>query len=200
PAALVLRLVHGEVRLRQNRVLVGHVGRAYGDAHAGGDMDLVAFYAEGRAQDVDELRRQNCRISGVAKPGLNDGELVAAETRDRVDLPQALLEPLCDRHEQLVSHLVAERVVDVLELIEVEKEDRKTVVASLHPADLLLEALAEHHSVRQVGQEIMAGRVYGHLLGTLALDDFLLEVGGEDLQAVSAVAAAHQISNQQRRE
>ena len=46
----------------------------------------------------------------------------------------------------------------------------------------------------------MAGRVYDHLLGTLALDDFLLEVGGEDLQAVSAVAAAHQISNQQRRE
>ena len=49
-------------------------------------------------------------------------ELVAAEPRERVALPQARLEPARHRDQQLVADQVAEAVVDDLEAIEIEIE------------------------------------------------------------------------------
>ena len=49
-----------------------------------------------------------------------DGELVAAEPRQRVALPQAGLEPPRRRDQQLVADQVAEAVVDDLEAVEIE--------------------------------------------------------------------------------
>ena len=57
---------------------------------------------------------------------------------------------------------MAERVVDFLEMIEIEAEHRE-LVAALDEPQRLLELLAEQRPVRQIGQRVMARHV-GNLL------------------------------------
>jgi hypothetical protein len=62
------------------------------------------------------LRR--CEILG------DDGELVPAQPADEVDLAHAFLQSRRDLGEQSIAGGVAERVVDVVETVEVEGEHR----------------------------------------------------------------------------
>ena len=63
--------------------------------------------------------------------GLGDGrslrgqqrELVAAEARDQVVGPELLADPFGDGDQQLVTGRVPERVVDDLEVVEIEEDD-----------------------------------------------------------------------------
>ena len=59
----------------------------------------------------------------------DDEELVAAQPRDGVRRPHGVVEPRRQRDEQVVAGLVAERVVDELELVEVGEQhgDRPAV-------------------------------------------------------------------------
>ena len=61
------------------------------------------------------------------EPVQQNGELVAAQPRQRVSRPQARLEPARHRDQQLVADQVAEAVVDDLEAIEIEIEHREPV-------------------------------------------------------------------------
>ena len=72
-----------------------------------------------------------------------DPELVAAEARNGVAGPHRLLEAGRRRGEQLVADLVSETVVDQLEAIEVEEQDRRQRRAGAAGADRLLEAVDE---------------------------------------------------------
>jgi len=61
----------------------------------------------------------------VGRREREDSELVAAESRDGVSVAQAADEALGDELEQHVAVLMAERVVDVLELVEIHDEHRQ---------------------------------------------------------------------------
>ena len=65
---------------------------------------------------------------------------------------------------------MAERVVDVLEVIEIETQDRKLIAAFGKPQSLF-ELLAEQRPVRQVGQRVMARHVGNLFLGGLPFRD-----------------------------
>ena len=53
-----------------------------------------------------------------------DRELVAAEARDRVAGAQLAVQARADRAQQLVAGVVAERVVDDLQVVEVQEQQR----------------------------------------------------------------------------
>jgi hypothetical protein len=61
----------------------------------------------------------------VLDVGAQDGELVAAEPGDDVAGPGRLAQPRGDLQQQAVAGLVAEAVVDQLEVVEVQEEDRE---------------------------------------------------------------------------
>jgi hypothetical protein len=61
---------------------------------------------------------------------LNWAEFIAAEARHHVSVAHAVFQPLAHRAQQLVARRVAERVVDVLEMIEVQVEDREAGAAA----------------------------------------------------------------------
>ena len=68
---------------------------------------------------------------GVGRGRQQDGELVAAEPGDRVARAQDAGDARADELQQLVAAVVAERVVDLLELVEVEEHhDRPRAVAA----------------------------------------------------------------------
>ena len=61
----------------------------------------------------------------------DDGELVAAEPPDEIDLAHAFLQPRRDLREQRIAGGMAERVVDVLEAVEIEAEHRHQLAVPL---------------------------------------------------------------------
>ena len=105
---------------------------------------------------------------GVAQ---HDGELVAAEAGDDVGLAHALAQRAADGADDLVAGLVAARVVDVLEAVEVEQEQRAAAAVAGGVADELGQLLVEAAAVEQVGQRVVVGQVLELGLEALALRD-----------------------------
>ena len=95
----------------------------------------------------------------------HDRELVPAEPRERVAGPQRLLQARADLAQHLVAGRVPERVVELLEAVEVDQQQRDVAV-------LVLERLGQ--PVQQVAAVAEAGQVVGDrvaLGGAEALDD-----------------------------
>ena len=67
--------------------------------------------------------------AGVAGTAQEHAELVAAEPRGRVGGAQDRAQPLAHLAEQLVAGVVAERVVELLEAVEIEQQQRQAGVA-----------------------------------------------------------------------
>ena len=98
----------------------------------------------------------------------HDGELVATEARRHVARAQRLVDAQADRRENLVAALVAPAVVDVLEVVQVEEEQRNLLLRLLPDRDDVLELLLEERPVRKAGQRVVQ-RQLPELLLRLAL-------------------------------
>src|SRR3954463_10068502 len=70
---------------------------------------------------------------------LDDGEFVAAKPGQHVAGAQRGFQPLCDLTQQRIAGTVTERVVDVLEAVEVEHQDRESRTTVLQTALELVE-------------------------------------------------------------
>ena len=101
------------------------------------------------------------------------GELVTAETGDDVGVAQAEDESPRDRLEDVVAGLVAVRVVDALEVVDVDVQDRGAAVGPAGPLALPLELLLEPATVEQTGQRVVLGETGQLSLDALSLVDVL---------------------------
>ena len=109
-------------------------------------------------------RRARARPTSIASPGAGDvgeqdAELVAAEPGDGVALAQrrgAGARPTS--LQQQVAVVVAERVVDLLEPVEVDQEERCVGPSACARQDRLVGAVAEEAAVRERGERVVAAR------------------------------------------
>ena len=125
-----------------------------GDAGAGADVDEVAFDRERLRQHLDDLARDEHRAVGTFGRQQHC-ELVAAQPHDGVGPAlQRLMQAVGDLAQQQVAHVVAERVVDLLEPVEIQGQHREPAMAALRAADRLREPVVEQRPVRQTGQRI----------------------------------------------
>jgi hypothetical protein len=100
-----------------------------------------------------------------------DDELVAALARDGVLQADALGEAPRHLPQQLVADVVAERVVDVLEVVEVDEEHRDLALGALRVGDGMREAVLQQRAVRQPREVVVVGQVLDPLLDHLAVGD-----------------------------
>ena len=105
--------------------------------------------------------------------GQQDRELVAAEAGEHVGLAQAAAQRVGDAHDQLVAGGVAERVVDRLEVVEVEHDRRALRPVALDVGDVALELALERAAVEQPGERVVVGHVAQLGLVAAALGDVL---------------------------
>ena len=95
----------------------------------------------------------------------DDRELVAAEPRQGVARPQRLLQARADLAQHLVARRVPERVVELLEAVEVDQQQRDVAVLVLERLGQPVEQVAAVAEARQVvGDGVALG-------GAQALDD-----------------------------
>src|SRR2546421_6347611 len=88
-------------------------------------------------------------VTGICDIGLDHSELVAAEPGDMIGISDAI--PEAPRHgfQQLIADMMSERVVDALELVDIDVKQRE-LLAAAGSLQFLFDSFAEQHPVRQV--------------------------------------------------
>ena len=173
---------------------------ARGDADREADVERLLA---GRDRHHERLERALGDLHGAPLGILvadhEHGELVAAEPGDDVVAADRVHEPGRDAAQQLVADRVPERVVDALEVVEVDEHHRDLALGVA--LERLAHALAEQRAVGQPGQRVVVGLVLELVLEVAQLGDGLLEavvlergagVGGQRLEqrAIGAGEAA----------
>ena len=121
---------------------------------------------------TDALGDHPSRLGG--NPLEDDDELVAPEPGELVPRPTERPEEARELDEDDVPRPVPQGVVDDLEVVEVEEEERAGR-ASARPGHDPLEALFRRAPVPEVRERVVEGEVADPLLGTAALRDVLLD-------------------------
>ena len=155
----------GRVERRVDRLQellgLGAVVRSTGDAHAGADVDAVAVDFVGRAEDLVEAACNDLELPAGAQRLDHHRELVAAEARDHVLRPERFAQALGYRLQEGVAGGVAERIVDVLELVEVDPDEAETrrlgsrVERRLDRGDAAVETRAQLSAVGETREAVL---------------------------------------------
>ena len=146
-----LGVVHRDVRALEERPDGRAVLGIERDADARLQLHGHAAERERAAQGVLQAHRQLDHGAAVGYAVEQDRELVAAEPGERVAAAQDGLQAARDLDQQLVAVVVPERVVDLLEAIEVDQQHRAEPVA----AQGALGAAMQERAVGQVGERVV---------------------------------------------
>src|SRR5215211_904211 len=118
--ATVLRPVHRQIRVAQHvRRLPARFAR-YGDAYAWSNEHLPTTEGEGCSQLLQDAFRYANGTSLITVLEQED-ELVSAEACDGVLGPGYFLQTAAHQNEQLVAHLVPQRVVYDFEVVQIHE-------------------------------------------------------------------------------
>ena len=205
PPALpgTLGRVEGEVGLTE------HLGgpacpgcRGHADAHR---RRQPAGDVERGAESVHDPRGHLLDVGGVRGALDEYRELVPAEPCCRVARPQDAGEAGGDGDQEVVAHAVAHRVVDELEVVQVDEKDPNHTSATVAGTERPLDPIPEQHPVRQTGERVVERTVSELVLQFPLLGDIpqgehdaahrrvVAEVAGGDLDIEAAAIRAHDL-------
>src|ERR1022692_2691368 len=128
------------------------------------------------SQDVADSLCHHLRPSGERDSLDKYDELVAPEPTHRVPFTESTGKSGGHTGEQLITCLMPQGVIDVLEVIEVEKQCCQWGVLASGARQHLFGSVEDQRAVGKPGESIMEGRVGQLILGVLATSD-VTEVG-----------------------
>ncbi len=129
----------------------------------------MAVELEGPRQRLGQAARQRDDVLGLLNFLGHDRELVAAETAHRVDVADGVAQAPRDLDQQEIAHGMTERVVDLLEPVEVDAQHRDAGPSALGAHERALQAIVEQEPVRQIGQRVVMRDVVHPLFRRRAL-------------------------------
>ena len=185
PAPGVLGGVERKVDIADQLVAVGAMLGRERDADRGADHHALALNRIGLRERVDDFLRHVAERVAVLVAGDDHLELVAAQTPAAPMAVDRALEPLGDLLEQRVARRVAERIVDMLEAVEIEHQHRAGALASAGRGEDLLQCLAHLHAVGETGERIIVGKARDLLFGAALFG----EVGTVAAEAAEVLVA-----------
>ncbi len=116
---------------------------------------LVLAHRVVLAELVDQLLRHRGGLARLGDVLQQHAELVAADARDEVVAAHAGAQARGDHLEQAVAHVVAEPVVHLLEVVEVDEQHGGGLVVAPRVRHGFARALLEHGAVRQPGERVV---------------------------------------------
>ena len=181
-AADLLGRVHRGVGLLDQRDGVVGVEREHRNPDRARQRGRLVGQAEGHQERLPDPGQHRHRLEGRMRgveTRQDHHELVAAQARNGIGLADGRGEALGHRLQQLVAGIVAERVVDALEMVEVEEQARDVRGVALRLREDLLQPLVEERPVRQPREDVVLRELVGVRRRDLelvrALRDFLLQ-------------------------
>jgi len=104
----------------------------------------------------------------------DDGDdLVRPHTGRAARIAETLHEPADQRLQHLVADVAPERIVDVLEAIDVEHRERETALTPGRPFEVTCQPLQQQRAIRKAGERV----VVGEIVEALGLDDVIERKG-----------------------
>ena len=166
--AIFLGDVHRDVgALHEHFGLGAMLGRDR-NADAAVHVEVQPFDGERLLHGRNQLARGQLG-AGLSDAGQHDGELVAAEARDRIRFAQLELQPMPDLAQHGITHQMPHRVVDLLEPVEVHDQHRQRIARAQRIGDRHLEPVLEQRPVRQIGQAVVVREMADALFGFRSL-------------------------------
>ncbi len=169
-AAVGLGAIHRQIGILDQLLEIGAVARRQRNADAGIGRELMAEALIGLPDRLMNSRNEFHDIGDVAGVGLNHRKFVAAKPRDKIGVPDAAPEPRSHDLQQFVADMMSERIVDALELVDVDIEQCE-LLALTGSLQLAFDLFAEQHPVRQIGQCVVMRKMRDLLVGAPALGD-----------------------------
>ncbi len=158
-AAFVLGAVERHVGVAHDVGGAARIAVDHRDADRGADHDVLAVDRVGRADRGDQALGHRHHLGVVVADRGNHRELVAAEAGHQVVAAQRVRQPQRNAADQFVADRMAERVVDVLEMVEIDIEHGGRRRAGAHLFDHRLQPLAEENAVGQAAERIVHGEM-----------------------------------------
>ena len=155
-SAVALDHVHLAIGHREQLVRIQRAARRDRDADARADRKRAIVVDEDRLVEAAQqfMCRRNGRLFAV-EVFEQQHELVAGEARDRVGGAHLALKVVGERDQQPVAVGVAVRVVDVLEVVEIDEEHRTVGRVALGARDGAGQPLAQQRAIGQVRQRVV---------------------------------------------
>jgi hypothetical protein len=141
----------------------------------------------GASSDCRHLLGHLARRAAAHAGGDQHRELVAAQARHDVGIAQRRAHARAHLAQCQVAHRMAERVVDRLEPVHVEEQDREQRAVPPGVAQRLLELAMEHRAVRQPREAVLVGEAQDLALAALDAVEHQVEALGERADLVLAV-------------
>ena len=155
-----LRFLHRRVGLRQQAATLAVVG-VDDDADRHADPHGPTDDVDRLLRRVEDARRQRHGVVARRRTFHEDEELIAADPGHGVVVARRDAQPFGQLADDIVARRVSERVVDRLEAVDVDEQDRQLLA---QPADRpgraigaqqgLREAVLEQHAIGQSGQRV----------------------------------------------
>ena len=184
PAAL-FGAVHGCVGVAQ-QTLGRRITGGDGDAEAGRDAQLVTGDV---ARAAERLEHAFADAFGLESRDIvtHDDELVAADPRHRVAGTDRAGDSLGSETQERIAGAVTKRVVDDLELIDIEEHHAELGAAPARAGQSVEQAVVEQGAIWQTGERVVKGLVGKIVFHALAFGD-VLELSEEVLRRAVLVA------------
>ena len=137
------------------------------DTDTGADKQLVAVKNERILHGVEHALRQGRRLHHLRAAFCQHGKFVAPQARQGNPRPKQAAEAFGHQFEQLIANVMAEAVVDDLEVVQVHQQQGAATLMHLRGSQGLLGAIGEQQAVGQVGERVVMGQVRQFVLGVL---------------------------------
>ena len=144
-----------------------------GDANADIDDDLMVFDTKRCMNRIAHPHRQ---IGGIRRPleqNLRYGKFIAAQSGDQIYISGTISQPLGNANEQFIADRMTEGVVDTLQMVDIEIQERQ-LFAAMGAFEYLFKLLAKQSSIWKSRQWIMVRNVIYSLFGPFRLGDVLV--------------------------
>ncbi len=143
-----------------------------GDADARADLEPGTLDRERLADLVEQLDGDRLCVPGTQHLAREHRELVAAKAHESaIARRQPGREPRADRPQQLIPRIVAEGVVDFLEVVEIYQHQRDVPAFARRDLDFVRELPRQPFAVRQTGERIVQRLVLERVEREAAIGD-----------------------------
>ena len=129
-APSLLDFVHRHVRMIEQVIGFTSIFGKNTDPDAGRDLQGISLDIHGDGVAIENFSGDIDGRFGMRNGRQDDGKFVAAQSRERVAVAQASFHAFRDRHEQGIAEPVSQRIVDLLEVVEIDEHYRQLMLVA----------------------------------------------------------------------